>query len=558
MAGQLLITNLDGERIPHPLEGDLISLGRARDNHLAYPEDSGLSRHHLVFERTGAEWHVRDLGSKNGTMVNDERITGRVRVRPGDRVRASRITLVIEPESADPFVGTVVFDASRPQVERPPAHTVTLGQLVGAERPVDARDEPSTQWTDPVTALLRAGRELVVRKPVEELFDDILKLSLEAVGASRGVLMLLDGDDLRVRALRGTEFHISSTVRDRVMKDRTSLLVGDVQGDELLRDQRSIVMQQVHSLMAVPLQTDERVLGLIYVDSPHLWRQFTPSDLNLLTVMANVAAMRLERERLTEIEEQRRVMERELEQAAEIQRQLLPSAAPLVAGWELAGYNVPCYGVGGDYYDFIRISNGNVVVALGDVAGKGLPASLLMVNLQARVQLLSERFGGPAETVTVLNRTLHAVTPPNRFVTFFLCEINPDTGELVYCNAGHNPPYLVRADGSVEQLSAGGTVLGILPSLTFEAQRTFMGPGDVLVIYSDGVTEAVNDEDEEFGEERLAEVLRNHRRSGARELIGILCDHLRDFSSCTRPADDVTIVAVRRTDGPETNGWSGP
>ncbi len=546
MAHRLQITGPAGERTTHVLTSDSITIGRSSDNDLAYPEDAGLSRRHLTIEKSDAEWLIRDLGSKNGTIINDQRLRGARVLNAGDRVRASRLSLVYEVEEIDPFEGTVIFDAVRSSAERPPMHTVTLGQLVagGSTGPDDVAN---SLWADPVTALLRAGRELVARKPMADLFNDILALSLEAVGASRGVLLTLEGKDLRVRASRGDQFRISKAVRDRVMNERTSLLVGDVQSDEVLRNRQSIVLHQVHSLMAAPLQTDERVLGLIYVDTPHAWRQFSPADLNLLTVMANVAAMRIERERLSEVERARELMERDLNQAAEIQRQFLPGDAPSVEGLDLAGYNSPCRGVGGDYYDFVTLPDGRQLVVLGDVAGKGMPAALLMVNLQARVQLLAERGETPAVMVASLNRALHAICPDNRFVTFFLAQVDPGNGHIVFSNGGHNPPLLVRVNGDVEKLEEGGPVLGAFPSLPFRQAETEMAPGDSLVIYSDGVTEANNTAGDEYGEERFEDLVVAARDRSAAELVQLVCDDLNVFTGDAPQADDVTIVVVRRT-----------
>lgn len=546
MPHRLQISSPDGERSSYTLSGDRISIGRASDNDLSYPEDAGLSRHHLILERRGSVWFVLDPGSKNGTLLNDERINGQEELQPGDRVRASRLSLVFELEEPQPSEGTVIFDPSKLTAERPPMHTVTLGELVSREGGVQAERDPSTQWADPVTALLRAGRELVARKPVARLFGDILELTLEAVGANRGVLMTLDGDELRVRASRGKEFRISAAVRDRVMEERTSLLVGDVQSDDLLKNRQSIVLHQVQSLMAAPLQTDERVLGLIYVDSPFAWRQFAPPDLNLLTVMANVAAMRIERERLVAVEREQALMERDLKQAAEIQQQLLPRKAPVIEGLDLAGYNVPCHGVGGDYYDFLTLEDGRLLVALGDVAGKGMPASLLMVNLQARVQSLAERADPPAVTVTSLNRALHAACPDNRFVTFFLAYVEPASGKVVFCNAGHNPPMLLRTNGEVETLEGGGPVLGAFPSLRFQEEVTQLEPGETLVIYSDGITEATTEDEEEFGEERLERILRESSGVSADDLVRRIYSDVQEFIDGAPAADDVTIVVVRR------------
>lgn len=541
----------DGSEQALPLRRATVSLGRAVNNDLSYPEDSGLSRQHMAIEWDGDGWLARDLGSKNGTLLNDQPISDAVRLQPGDRITVSRIVLTFEDAVAEDepdLDGTVIFDPVRMASEKLPTHTVTLGELLPSSRGAAPGNlEVPDQWGNPVTALLRAGRELVANKPVKNLFRDILELSMEAVGAGRGVLLALEGEELRVQACRGGEFHISSAVRDRVLNERSSLLISDAMSDEALRDRQSIVMQRVRSLMAVPLQTDERVLGIIYVDTPHLWREFKAEDLNLLTVMANVAAIRIERERMAAVEQARRLMERDLSQAAEIQQQLLPRRAPDIDGFELAGYNRACRTVGGDYYDYIPRSAGKMLVALGDVAGKGMPAALLMVNLQARVQMLAEQAGGPAAVIGSLNRAMIAACPANRFVTFFLCQINPATGEIAYSNAGHNPPYLVRAEGSVEELTGGGPVLGILPGINYDEQVTRLEPGDTIVLFSDGVSEAVNPAEEEFGEERLVALLRENRGLSASALINEVRTKVEEFTAGAPTTDDITLVVIRCT-----------
>ena len=237
-------------------------------------------------------------------------------------------------------------------------------------------------------------------RPLPELFPFILDLSIQAVNAERGVLMTLESGELVVQANRGEGFRISTAVRDRVLNTGVSVLVRDTSIDDALRERRSIVEQNIRTLMAVPLQTRDQIIGIIYVDSPSLLREFTRDDLNLLTVMANVAAIRIEHTRFAEIEQARRIMERELEQAAEIQRQFLPAVAPEIDGLDLAGHNAPCRTVGGDYYDFFPYGSSRVAMVLGDVSGKGMPASLLMMGLQARVQVLIEEPKSLADVMT--------------------------------------------------------------------------------------------------------------------------------------------------------------
>ncbi len=396
-------------------------------------------------------------------------------------------------------------------------------------------------------ALIRAGRELAGNMPLSELFNLIMNLSIEAVGAARGVLMTLEGDQLVARAARGEGFRISSTVRDRVINDKASLLVRDARLDEDFAGKMSIVQQQIRSMVAVPLQTDDRVIGLIYLDSPHFVHEFTKDDLSLLTVMANVAAIRIEHTRLAEVEQAERMHAKELDQAAEIQRRLLPTRAPDVPGIDLAGYNAPCRGVGGDYYDFLSYPDGRVAILVGDVAGKGMPAALLMSSLQARVQVLFDDPGDLAKLVTRLNRIILSNCPTNRFISFFIGILDPKSGELAYVNAGHNPPLLVRKNGSVEDLQTTGLILGIMPSAVYEQKMCTLEPDDLVVLFSDGVTEASRQEDgEEFGEKRLADTLARERTGSAQSIVEAVNRTLQEFTGGAPPADDITVVVAKR------------
>jgi serine phosphatase RsbU (regulator of sigma subunit) len=275
-------------------------------------------------------------------------------------------------------------------------------------------------------------------------------------------------------------------------------MVTDAQVDSALREQRSIVFHQVRSMMAVPLQTREHVIGLIYVDNGAVIRPFSKEDLDLLTVMANVAAIRIEHARLAEVEQAEKLIQLELSQASEIQQGLLPAEAPECPGYDVAGYNLPCQTVGGDYYDFLHYKDDRLGLVVGDVAGKGLPAAILMSSLQARVQMLRETSPDPAAAVTVLNRALAERCPPGRFITLVYALLDPRTGSVAYSNAGHNYPILIRAHGSVEQLRRGALVLGIQPDVEYALSEITLEPGDMLALYSDGVTEARRPTGEEF------------------------------------------------------------
>jgi len=413
---------------------------------------------------------------------------------------------------------------------------------------VTSLESAATRGARQVQALIRAGTELAGHRPLPELFRLILDLAIEAVGAQRGALLTLEGDQLVVQANKGHGFRISTAVRDRVLNSRDSVLVRDTTLDEALRARASIVQQRVATLMAVPLQTRDRIIGLLYLDSPSLIQRFSEDDLNLLTVLANVAATRIEYVRLAEVEAAERFIRRELEQAAEIQRAILPAAAPQLAGVDLAGYNAPCRTVGGDYYDFFPYPDGRVAMLLGDVSGKGMPASLLMMGLQARVQVLADDPRDTGALFTRLNRITCANCPPNCFITLFFCVLETASGRITWSNAGHNPPAIVRADGRVEWVEGGGPVLGVLRAAAYRQECAQLCPGDTLVLYSDGITEAANLAGEEFGEERLAALISAHRGEPAASVVQHVTDAVAAWGAGAPAADDITIVVARKTE----------
>jgi len=570
---ELQILSPDGKNRTIPLEGDRLCLGRSTTVALSYPNDSGLSRQHMLMEREGDHWTLVDLGSKNGTMLNGQPLAAKTVLKSGDRIMAGHLILICDGLTSRSSSPVVVFDAPDPVIDEESSSTTIITNLESIMRAdeeakgtagaagsaaasgatkkaaADAREPKSTSQgfaANQVAALIRAGNELAGDRPLPELFRFILELAIDAVKGDRGILLTLENGELVPQANRGEGFRISSTVRNRVLDTGASVLVCDTANDAALRERKSIVEQNIRSLMAVPLQTGKEIIGIVYIDSPSILRQFTRDDLNLLTVMANVAAVRIEHTRLAEMERARQIMARDLDQAAEIQQGYLPTVAPVIKGLDLAGHNAPCRTVGGDYYDFFPYEGSRVAMVLGDVSGKGMPASLLMMGLQARVQALAEEPKNLATVMTTLNRLTSANCPANRFITVFFCILNGETGELVFCNAGHNPPLIIRADGDHEKLQGGGPVIGILPFIEYQEYRNSLEIGDTLVIYSDGVTEAADPSDDEFETDRLAEAVRRSHHLPAQEIVDKIRQAVTLHAAGAPQADDITIMVARR------------
>lgn len=503
-SGELVVDSPGSPSMRIRLDKDCYKLGRSGTNDLPFPGDQSLAREHLIFERTADGWTIRDLASRNGSNLNGIRLTAPVRLSHGDRITAGHLSIRYDTRSEflDAKLDAVQF-VDQPTNEDAPHDTFT------------ADLNSALQTSLQLGALVRAGRELAGHCALDELFELILNLTVDAVKASRGALMILEADaQVKTRAVRGEGLRISTAVKDRVINDRKSLLVRDTSVDLDFAGRQSIVAQEIRSFMAVPLQTDRQVIGFIYLDSPRLLREYTVSDLGLVTVMANIAAIRIEHARLIEAEKARLLLAGELERAAEIQRRLLPAQPPDVEGSDLAGYNAPCHTVGGDYYDFLPYPDGSVALLIGDVSGKGMGAALLMSSLQARCRVVFENPGDLGAQVAHLNRITAANCPGNCFITFCAVVLHPASGQVRYCNAGHNAPLLLHASGEVESLQSSGLVLGIMPNASYMEKSCRFDRGDVLLLFSDGVTEACRQgADEEFGDDRLVALLRDRAGS---------------------------------------------
>ena len=311
-------------------------------------------------------------------------------------------------------------------------------------------------------------------------------------------------------------------------------------------------LQRTHSSMLVPLKTRNDLVGLLSL-GPRTTGAYSPEERQALQSVAGQLALVIENTRLAERLVEHERLRAEVELAAEVQRSLLPGSAPEIPGVELCGYCQPARQVGGDYYDFIPLEGG-AIVCIADVAGKGISAALLMSVVQAslRGQLLQGcRHESLAEVVTRLNRQICASISNARFVTCFCFELNYRKGTLRFVNAGHSPPLLVRKDKgtgvSVRKLDVGGPVLGLFPDATFAEEAVRLEPGDVLVSYTDGVSEAMNTQEEEFSDDRLCDVLKELHDASAENILKGILGRVAEWSKGAPQHDDLTLVAMKRT-----------
>ena len=545
-----------------PLGRLRITLGRSARNDLCVP-DPFASRVHAEVRREGDEYFLQDLGSANGTLYNGLTVQGSVALTAGGRIQIGETEIVFDDGTYNSSMGaTMITDNSSSIPEATIAlasgDRTTSGLLEAIEgartKPEEIVAKRSSKQGDLLALISKVGITLLASASLNETLDQIVSLVFEAVPADRCLLMMRDdsGEDLRVAVARLRdrvgevgEIRVSRNVLDEVVMRGKSVLTSDAQHDPRFAS-GTVVLQGIRSVLAVPLGVADKVFGIIYADSPIAEGRFTEDHLKLLTTLASVAAIRVENARLLEAQLQQERLERELQLAMEIQQRFQPTAPPIVPGYELQGISFPCYEIGGDYYDFIEREDGRLVIALGDVSGKGTAAALLMSSLHAAVHAQAGSHETLVETISAVNRYLADNIPPNRFVTLFYAELDPASGSLSFLNAGHNPPLIVHAAGTVEQLASGGLPLGIKRDAEYREGRTQLQLGDVLVIYSDGVTEAASPSGEEFGPTRLYEVVSRNIDASAAGVRDRIESALTKFSQGTQAADDITLVIVKR------------
>jgi phosphoserine phosphatase RsbU/P len=408
--------------------------------------------------------------------------------------------------------------------------------------------------------LLRLTQSLTSTLNLDEILTRLMDEVITATRAERGFVMLVDADGkLTFRAARGMdqqtittpEFHISQGVVEQVAREGQAVLTSNAQADARFKARESVFNLKLRSILCVPLKLQERVLGVIYVDNRLHVGLFTPDDRDLLSAIASGAAIAIENARLYQIAVEQGRMERELHLARQVQSSLLLHTMPQVPGWDFAARWLPAREVAGDYYDFIKLSAHGATPALGlviaDVTDKGMPAALFMAFTRTVVRVSVDRTGSPAEGITYANGLICAENTGGLFVSLFYCQLQPATGQLTYVNAGHNVPLLYqRATGLVTPLMRTGMPLGVDSEAAY-AQRTLQVlPGDVLLLYTDGVTDALNPRDEEFSLSRLQLALREHPDSSAADLIAAVEHSLHAFAEGVTPFDDVTLVVAKR------------
>ena len=388
-------------------------------------------------------------------------------------------------------------------------------------------------------ALYEVGLAIASTLDLEELCDETLLRAVSLLDARRGALYLLEEDDYRLTSRFGGEAKDRFALKEL---DLAALEAGESQGP-------TGWLPGAEHLLGVPVEIEGDPRGLLVVADKESRRgvgPFPPTDRRTLSLFANQAAIAIENAKLHKLALEKERLEREMELAAEIQQQILPKTMPAIGGYEVLGWNRPARHAGGDYFDLKGLGSDHWGLVVGDVTGKGLPAALLVSTLHSALRVLYDSMEAGPSLMSRLNRHIYESSAANKFITLLLGVLEVENSRLAYLNAGHNPGLLLRPDGSVEQLSSAGLPLGLLPQGSYGVSTCDLAPGDLVCLYSDGITECESPEEEEFGLDRLAALLEEHRNAPLPELIAAIDRAVTDFAQDLPQGDDQTVLLLRR------------
>src|SRR5688572_15927758 len=531
-----------GQRIV-PINKALLCIGRRTDSDLRLV-GSDVSREHAEIVQANGDWILRDKGSRYGTYVNGEAVTEH-KLTHGDRVQFGRAS------GAD-----VVFLTGEG-----PSHT-------------DRSHASAVNDLRQLAALLEALRALGSGRVLDEVLALVLDAAIDVAGAERGFIMLAprdgkaDGKDLDMKLARakgritlpGTGFKTSRKIPEEVyntgeLKIVADLLDGDLANVHLgtvqlgIRHVACIPLRMVRYLDRADMKTDTRNIGVLYLDSREKGSLLAPHTRTALDTLATEAGVAIENARLYRETLEKARIEHELKIAAEIQKALLPSGGHTGPFFQSAGMSVQARAIGGDFYDMQDMPDGQFGFLCGDVAGKGPAAALLTSKILGIFSAFVSVGDSPEQTVNHINKVLTRRQIDARYATLLYGQLSND-GKLMFCNVGHNPPLIYGADG-LRRIESGGMPVGMFEMAPYACDTLMMQPGDTLVLYSDGVTEAHNVAGEEFGEARLVQVMERYTRGSADIILEQIINAVTEFAHGAEQYDDVTALVVKYTGPPK-------
>lgn len=514
-------------------------IGRGRENDLTFVSNS-LSRFHAQINRRGESFIISDRGSLNGVFVNGTRILGETRLEDGDIVGLGDIHVRFCSEETEQ-VG-----------DREKTHERL--QRFAVNRLVDSQHFEPEKKQRYLDLLYSLSARLLQQFPASNLGEVALELVQDVWKPDRSCLMARESDQWQISTQRfgknpqltGEDFEISSSLISELEKNEEALLVENRFQDRRFNASESLQRQNVSSIMCAPLWNNKKIYGFIYADLIMSERSFGYGDLEMFAILANLVAMKVENDQLWHQALIQQQLEQELNLAGEIQRKFFPLYPPALRGYSVRGITIPTRKVGGDAYFWHERKDGRLVVMVADVMGKGLPSALLMSQIQAIMKIFSEQFQNASEIVSAVNEFIYKYSTQEKFISMVVLVLDPDTGSMTFCNAGHNPPFLLKPDGKYALLHDGGMPVGVFVDQVYVQGETKIEPGEVMVLYTDGLTEARNDQDEEFGLDQLVDVAQAHSSLAVDPMSEAIIAEIHDRWLGTDQEDDWTLLIMKR------------
>jgi sigma-B regulation protein RsbU (phosphoserine phosphatase) len=529
---------------------DGLIIGRGQKADVRFIDDS-LSRQHAKLAFVKGSWEISDLGSSNGTFVNGDPVVTAQSLRNGDEVRLGELLLrfYLDQESAETDVD-VTWQADGDRVEI--LENVAVDDRITPLLP-DGLEHTASQLMIKRLRLLSDVADFLGNViEADQLFPKVLDKLLDAFPeAERGCIMLSDPDGSNLhhvaasaRPWANSQISVSRTLAQQVIATRSAVLSADVSGDERFDSLHTMVRYGLRTVMCAPMICEDTVLGLIQLDSSNPRNRFSKADMAVFLGIAGHTALALGKARLHEQLLNQRLLEKDLQLAEQIQHCFLPKASPEIPGYRFAESYSAAQHIGGDYYDFVEMPDNAVGLAVGDVSGKGVAAALYMAKLSSEMRFHARGRPSAGSILTALNCTLTEEMAGGMFVTLALLVLDPEIQRLTVSSAGHLPPIIRSRDGSVRELKVSGNIpLGILEDVTYSETGCGLKSGDWVIVYTDGVTEAMNAKGEMFGTKRLKQRIATGSDTPAALLAGIkkaVAEHIAGFPQ----SDDLTMVCL--------------
>jgi serine phosphatase RsbU (regulator of sigma subunit)/pSer/pThr/pTyr-binding forkhead associated (FHA) protein len=555
----LLITHGPEAGRHFSLAEERIVLGRHPDCDIVL--DSGsVSRQHARLVREDGGYFVEDLHSRNGTYVNEEAVAGRRLLAAGDRLRICDIVFRYQSTATQPQPFARTPDESSLAVVMEDDDTKSSTFVSKLELTTDSsrmRIEINPQLK--LQALLEITQNLSRSLSIEEVLPKVLDSLFKVFPqADRGFVVMRVGDPpvLVPKAVKfrrpdqGDTIRVSRTIVDEVMRSREAVLSADAASDARFQSSQSIADFRIRSMMCAPLLDSERnAMGVIQIDTQDQRSRFTQGDLEVLAGVAAPAGIAIENAQLHERAMRQQRVELDLQMAHRVQQGLLPAAPPQIPGYHFFDFYTPANEVGGDFYDYVELASGRLAAVLADVSGKGVAAALLMARLAAETRFCLASRADPADAIARLNATFIQGGWEDRFVTLVALILDPATGQLKVFNAGHPSPLLRRRSGPVEVIDPEliGLPLGIDADHRYQPCDVTLEPGDAVVVFTDGFSEAMNPANELYGLERLRKRL-EEKTADIKTLGQQVLSDVRKFVAGRGQTDDMCMVCISRAD----------